>query len=39
MNLNLELLTGSALPIAAFLFTLGVLVLVHEFGHFWVAKR
>ena len=39
MNLNFELLTGYAMTIAAFLFTLGVLVLVHEFGHFWVAKR
>jgi regulator of sigma E protease len=39
MNVNLELLSGYAMTIAAFLFTLGVLVLVHEFGHFWVAKR
>lgn len=25
--------------IAAFLFALGVLIVVHEFGHYWVAKR
>ena len=25
--------------IAAFLFAIGVLVAVHEFGHYWVAKK
>src|SRR5271168_5564957 len=25
--------------IAAFLVSIGILVAVHEFGHFWVAKR
>lgn len=25
--------------IAAFLFALGILIAVHEFGHFWVARR
>jgi len=30
---------GHLSTIGAFLFTLGILVLVHEFGHFWVAKR
>ena len=25
--------------IAAFLVTLGVLVVVHEYGHYWVAKK
>ena len=25
--------------LAAFLVTIGVLVTVHEFGHFWVARR
>ena len=25
--------------IAAFLVTLGVLVVIHEYGHYWVAKK
>ncbi len=25
--------------VVAFVFTLGVLIVVHEFGHFWVARR
>ena len=27
------------IAIAAFLVTLGVLVVVHEYGHYWVAKK
>src|SRR5690606_39280003 len=27
------------IAIAAFAFAIGVLVTVHEFGHFWVARR
>ncbi|MBN1016197.1 site-2 protease family protein, partial [Pseudomonas aeruginosa] len=25
--------------LAAFIIALGVLITVHEFGHFWVARR
>ncbi len=32
-------LLSSMLYLAAFLVTLGVLITVHEFGHFWVARR
>ena len=27
------------ISIAALIFTLGILVTIHEFGHFWVARR
>ena len=27
------------ISMAAFIFAIGVLVTVHEFGHFWVARR
>jgi len=27
------------ISIAAFIVALGILVTVHEFGHFWVARR
>ena len=32
-------ITGSLTTIVSFVLVLGVLVLVHEFGHFWVAKK
>ncbi len=32
-------MTGLLLSIAAFIVALGLLVTVHEFGHFWVARR
>ncbi len=34
-----ETILGWLINIVSFLFILGILVLVHEFGHFWVAKR
>jgi regulator of sigma E protease len=37
--MNLGFLTTPIETMAAFVVVLGVLVLVHEFGHFWVAKR
>lgn len=27
------------ISLAAFLFVLGLLIVVHEFGHFWAAKK
>ncbi|MBI4836011.1 MAG: site-2 protease family protein [Candidatus Abawacabacteria bacterium] len=30
---------NTAINIASFLFILGILVLVHEWGHFWVARK
>jgi regulator of sigma E protease len=27
------------LPVLAFVVAIGILVTVHEFGHFWVARR
>ena len=35
----LDSLIGIVSSIAALLVTLGILVTVHEFGHFWVARR
>ncbi|MDD3288909.1 MAG: RIP metalloprotease RseP [Alphaproteobacteria bacterium] len=35
----LSFLQGSALYGASFIAVLGVVVFVHEFGHFWVARR
>ncbi|MEJ2686175.1 MAG: site-2 protease family protein, partial [Gammaproteobacteria bacterium] len=32
-------MTGILISVAAFAAALGVLVTVHEFGHFWVARR
>lgn len=32
-------MTGILISVAAFAVALGVLVTVHEFGHFWVARR
>ena len=32
-------MTGTLITIASFIFVLGVLVFVHELGHFWAAKR
>jgi regulator of sigma E protease len=32
-------LGGALLSTAGFIFAIGVLVSVHEFGHFWVARR
>jgi len=32
-------MNGALLSLAAFAFAIGVLVTVHEFGHFWVARR
>jgi regulator of sigma E protease len=30
---------GTLTTVAAFLVTLGVLIVIHEFGHYWVARR
>lgn len=35
----LETILNFILPILSFLFLIGVLVFVHELGHFWVARR
>lgn len=35
----LQALSGSVLTLVAFLLMLGLLVLVHELGHFWTARR
>lgn len=32
-------MTDSLISLLAFIVTLGVLITVHEFGHFWVARR
>ena len=32
-------MTNSLISLLAFIVTLGVLITVHEFGHFWVARR
>ncbi len=32
-------MSGLPLTIAAFIVALGILITVHEFGHFWVARR
>ena len=32
-------MTNSLISFLAFIVTLGVLITVHEFGHFWVARR
>lgn len=32
-------MTNSLISLLAFVVTLGVLITVHEFGHFWVARR
>jgi len=32
-------MTSLLVSVAAFIVTIGVLVTIHEFGHFWVAKR
>ncbi len=32
-------MTNSVISFLAFIVTLGVLITVHEFGHFWVARR
>ncbi|MGD8311443.1 MAG: site-2 protease family protein, partial [Gammaproteobacteria bacterium] len=32
-------MNGTLLAILAFIVAIGVLVTVHEFGHFWVARR
>ncbi len=35
----MEALTGFATSLAALIAAIGILVTVHEFGHFWVARR
>ncbi len=35
----MDLITGSATYILAFLVVLSVVVFVHEYGHYWVARR
>jgi regulator of sigma E protease len=35
----LQALSGSVVTLVAFLLMLGLLVLVHELGHFWTARR
>ena len=32
-------MTGALWNLLAFLVALGILISVHEFGHFWVARR
>jgi regulator of sigma E protease len=32
-------MNGMFLSVVAFIVAIGVLVTVHEFGHFWVARR
>lgn len=34
-----ETILGWIINIVSFLFILGILVIVHEFGHFWVARK
>ncbi len=35
----MELITGHPLTVVAFLIVLSIVVFVHEYGHYWVARR
>lgn len=35
----MEMLSGFGVSLGAFIVVLGILVFVHEYGHFWVARR
>lgn len=37
--MNLSAVTSLIVTIASFIVAIGILVAVHEFGHFWVARR
>src|SRR5262245_32185215 len=37
--MSLDSLTNGLIQVVAFIVAVGVLVAVHEFGHFWVARR